>query len=55
MIVTVVNLCALGSGGQHLSWFLYECWTVIIFFVYIAVGRVLLQRFRKRVLFLLAP
>ena len=41
----VVNLCALVNGGQHL-FFLYERWFVILFCI--AVGRVLLQRFRKK-------
>ena len=44
--VTVVNLCALVNDGQHL-FFLYECCMGILFFFVVAVGRVLLQRYRR--------
>ena len=39
-VAAVVSLCALVNGGQRL-FFLYECWMMVIFFFFIAVGRVL--------------
>ena len=40
IFVTVVNLCALVNGGQHL-FFLYEFWMVCVCVFFVAVGRVL--------------
>ena len=50
----VVNLCAFVNGGQHL-FFLYECWMIVFFLIYIAVGRGPIHSdFEKRPLFFLA-
>ena len=50
----VVNLCALGNGGQHLL-FLCECWIMCVCFVFFRGRPFSFRRCRKEPLFFLSP